>query len=226
MITAVNRFLLWGMLVEFCSTEMRGFFWCLIAEGWEETRYALNIEESYRLKFGGKGIAYDNFLARVDEIHHKLSFALGNDGFSVTLFLLFSSWKILNSHYTNTIPLPSVYEAEQLGFSLGDLWPCLCGWQMWIVWNLRSWKISGLCRAHILRALVIPSELTFYLLCLISWHPCLWQGWISWPSFLFPLENLFFSSTSWLMVQGKEDPSESQGLKKEAEVLILAYMPC
>ena len=94
MITAVNRFLLWGMLVEFCSTEMRGFFWCLIAEGWEETRYALNIEESYRLKFEGKGIAYDNFLARVDEIYHKLSFALGNDGFSVTLFLLFSSANI------------------------------------------------------------------------------------------------------------------------------------
>lgn len=111
----------------------------------------------------------------------------------------------------------------------------LLGWTI----TLSLWVANVDCLEHMkLRRPLLFEGLMFYLYCyilqnsllnllyMISWYPCDWQGWISWPSFLFPNENLFFSSTSSLLVHGREDPWESQRLKKASEVFILAYKHC
>lgn len=181
----------------------------------------MKMEENQRVKWGGKDTTWQ-LLTDADKLCCSLSTVLGNDGFLIIFSLLFSSWKIVHWCYTNSVSVPFVYKVGQLGFSLGEPWSWICRWQMWIVLSIWSWEefFQGL--MSYLHWSILQSSFPNFL-CLISWYPYVWQGYISWPHFLLSLENLFFGSTSWLLVHGKEDSLESQRLKKRSEVFILVY---
>lgn len=114
-------------------------------------------------------ILHDSFLTKADEICCNLSTVLGNDGFLVTLSLLYSSWKIFDWCYTSAISLPFEYRAEQLGFSLGEPLPCLCGWQMWIVWSI--WKWEDLCSLKDSCFTCIVTSFRTHFLTSCTWFP-------------------------------------------------------
>lgn len=98
------------------------------------------MKEESKTEMGRQRYYTWQLLTKAEKLCCNLSTVLGNDGFLIPFFLLFSSWNIVNWCYTNAISLPFVYKAGQSGFSLGEPLPCLCRWQMCIVLSTWSWK--------------------------------------------------------------------------------------
>lgn len=144
-------------------------FLCLTTGG-EGNKYIMNIkmEENQRVKWWGKDTTRQ-LLTDADKLCCNLSAVLGNDGFLVAFFLLFSSWRIIHWCYTNSVSLPFVYKVGQSGFSLGEPLSWICRWQMWIVLSIWSWE--DLCSFKDSCLTCIDSSFKAHFLISCAWFP-------------------------------------------------------